>query len=153
MHVQVDDFVPFISWVRQYGRPYLKADLLAGLTVAVVAVSQSMAYALIAGLPVHHGLYASCPYSGELPVGEFRAPDHRTHHSRLPRGFQHRSEPGATRKFGICGPRSFSLPDGRRPPDARGTLERGFPAPGGCPESGGQNLSTDFSQRISKLIS
>jgi sulfate permease, SulP family len=59
VHVQVDDFFPFLSWIRQYGRPYLKADLLAGLTVAVVAVPQSMAYALIAGLPVHHGLYAS----------------------------------------------------------------------------------------------
>ena len=31
----------------------------AGLTVAVVAVPQSMAYALIAGLPVQYGLYAS----------------------------------------------------------------------------------------------
>jgi sulfate permease, SulP family len=36
-----------------------KSDLLAGLTVAVVAVPQSMAYALIAGLPVQYGLYAS----------------------------------------------------------------------------------------------
>jgi SulP family sulfate permease len=37
----------------------LRADLIAGLTVAVVAVPQSMAYALIAGLPVQYGLYAS----------------------------------------------------------------------------------------------
>lgn len=33
--------------------------MAAGLTVAVVAVPQSMAYALIAGLPVQYGLYAS----------------------------------------------------------------------------------------------
>ena len=32
---------------------------MSGLTVAVVAVPQSMAYALIAGLPVQYGLYAS----------------------------------------------------------------------------------------------
>jgi SulP family sulfate permease len=37
----------------------LRADVVAGLTVAVVAVPQSMAYALIAGLPVQYGLYAS----------------------------------------------------------------------------------------------
>ena len=59
MHVQLVEFAPFLSWIRQYGRPYLKADLLAGLTVAVVAVPQSMAYAMIAGLPVQYGLYAS----------------------------------------------------------------------------------------------
>jgi sulfate permease, SulP family len=59
VHVQLVEFVPFVSWIRQYRRAYLKADLLAGLTVAVVAVPQSMAYALIAGLPVHYGLYAS----------------------------------------------------------------------------------------------
>ena len=59
MHVHLDDFVPFVSWIRGYGKRYIKADLFAGLTVAVVAVPQSMAYALIAGLPVQYGLYAS----------------------------------------------------------------------------------------------
>jgi SulP family sulfate permease len=59
VHVHLEDFVPFISWIRGYGRRFIKADLFAGLTVAVVAVPQSMAYALIAGLPVQYGLYAS----------------------------------------------------------------------------------------------
>jgi len=59
VHVHLDNFVPFVSWLRGYGRPHIKADLFAGLTVAVVAVPQSMAYALIAGLPVQYGLYAS----------------------------------------------------------------------------------------------
>jgi SulP family sulfate permease len=59
VHVQIDDFLPFVAWLRRYNRHHLKADLFAGLTVAVVALPQSMAYALIAGLPVQYGLYAS----------------------------------------------------------------------------------------------
>jgi sulfate permease, SulP family len=59
MHVRSEDMLPFIAWIRGYRRQFLKADLVAGLTVAVVAVPQSMAYALIAGLPVQYGLYAS----------------------------------------------------------------------------------------------
>ena len=59
MHVQMSDFIPFLSWIRTYGRRHIKADLVAGLTVAVVAVPQCMAYALIAGLPVQYGLYAA----------------------------------------------------------------------------------------------
>ena len=37
----------------------LKADLLAGLTVALVLIPQSLAYAELAGLPPYYGLYAS----------------------------------------------------------------------------------------------
>ncbi|MGB5338997.1 MAG: SulP family inorganic anion transporter, partial [Gammaproteobacteria bacterium] len=37
----------------------LKADALAGLTVAMIAVPQAMAYAQLAGLPAYVGLYAS----------------------------------------------------------------------------------------------
>ncbi len=59
MHVQIDHFAPFIPWLRHYNRYYFKVDLFAGLTVAVVALPQSMAYAMIAGLPVQYGLYAS----------------------------------------------------------------------------------------------
>ena len=59
MHVQFEYFVPFVSWFRGYGRRFIKPDLFAGLTVAVVAVPQSMACAIIAGLPVQYGLYAS----------------------------------------------------------------------------------------------
>ena len=59
INVHIEDVVPFIPWLRRYNRHYLKADLFAGLTVAVVALPQSMAYAIIAGLPVEYGLYAS----------------------------------------------------------------------------------------------
>jgi MFS superfamily sulfate permease-like transporter len=51
--------LPFLSWFRGYGWPDLKIDLIAGLTVALVLIPQSMAYAQLAGLPAHYGLYAS----------------------------------------------------------------------------------------------
>jgi SulP family sulfate permease len=59
MHFRPENIVPFVAWLRHYRGGHLRADLFAGLTVAVVALPQSMAYALIAGLPVQYGLYAS----------------------------------------------------------------------------------------------
>ena len=49
---------PFIGWRFEKGD--VRADLLAGLTVALVLIPQSMAYAQLAGLPVVMGLYAAC---------------------------------------------------------------------------------------------
>ncbi|MCB1056420.1 MAG: sulfate permease [Acidobacteria bacterium] len=46
-------------WLLDYRRADLPADLLAGAVVAVLLVPQSMAYALLAGLPPQMGLYAS----------------------------------------------------------------------------------------------
>jgi MFS superfamily sulfate permease-like transporter len=40
-------------------RNVLRADVIAGLTVALILIPQSMAYAQLAGLPPHYGLYAS----------------------------------------------------------------------------------------------
>src|SRR6516164_7883095 len=42
-----------------YSWTALRRDLLAGLTVATVAVPQAMAYALIAGVPPQYGLYTA----------------------------------------------------------------------------------------------
>jgi SulP family sulfate permease len=53
------NFFPFMGWIRNYSAPDVRLDFVAALTVAVVAVPQSMAYALIAGLPVQYGLYAA----------------------------------------------------------------------------------------------
>jgi len=50
---------PFVGWFRGYGWGPFKIDLVAGLTVALVLIPQSMAYAQLAGLPAHYGLYAS----------------------------------------------------------------------------------------------
>lgn len=59
MYSILSELAPFIAWMRNYRGHHLRGDLVAGLTVAVVAVPQSMAYALIAGVPVQYGLYAS----------------------------------------------------------------------------------------------
>ena len=48
-----------LNWVQDYSKNKLKGDFFAGLTVGVLLIPQSMAYALIAGLPVIYGLYAS----------------------------------------------------------------------------------------------
>jgi len=47
------------AWLRGYPRRLLAGDLLAGLLVAVLALPQSLAYALLAGLPPQAGLYVS----------------------------------------------------------------------------------------------
>jgi len=47
------------SWPAAYKMDNLKADILAGLTVALVLIPQSLAYAELAGLPPYYGLYAS----------------------------------------------------------------------------------------------
>ena len=49
---------PFLRWLP-YGSDKLRADFVAGLTVALVLVPQSMAYAQLAGMPAYYGLYAA----------------------------------------------------------------------------------------------
>ncbi|WIM05443.1 MAG: SulP family inorganic anion transporter [Candidatus Nitricoxidivorans perseverans] len=49
---------PFLRWLPYRGET-LRADFIAGLTVALVLVPQSMAYAQLAGLPAYYGLYAA----------------------------------------------------------------------------------------------
>ena len=50
---------PFLRWFEGYTLAALQADMLAGLTVALVLIPQSMAYAQLAGLPPYYGLYAA----------------------------------------------------------------------------------------------
>lgn len=49
---------PFLRWFPLTGKK-VKADMIAGLTVAMVLIPQSMAYAQLAGLPPYYGLYAA----------------------------------------------------------------------------------------------
>jgi len=51
--------IPALDAARRYGPATARADLLAGCSVAAVAVPQAMAYAMIAGLPAEYGLYTA----------------------------------------------------------------------------------------------
>ena len=51
-------FLPFLSWFPLKSDS-VKINFLAGLTVALVLIPQSMAYAQLAGLPAYYGLYAA----------------------------------------------------------------------------------------------
>jgi SulP family sulfate permease len=50
---------PFLEWFKKYDVGRLRADGIAGVTVALVLIPQSMAYAQLAGLPPYYGLYAA----------------------------------------------------------------------------------------------
>ncbi|OGA35699.1 MAG: sodium-independent anion transporter [Betaproteobacteria bacterium RIFCSPLOWO2_12_FULL_64_23] len=49
---------PFLGWPRP-SKKTLSDDVLAGITVALVVIPQSLAYAQLAGVPAYYGLYAS----------------------------------------------------------------------------------------------
>ena len=52
-------FLPFLSWPAQWRAAGVRNDVVAGLTVALVMIPQALAYAKLAGLPPHVGLYAA----------------------------------------------------------------------------------------------
>ncbi len=53
-------FIPFMDWIGELKKPeILKADIFAGITVALVLIPQSMANAQLAGLPPQIGLYSA----------------------------------------------------------------------------------------------
>lgn len=52
-------YVPILQWGRTYDRQALTGDLLAAVIVTIMLIPQSLAYALLAGLPPEAGLYAS----------------------------------------------------------------------------------------------
>lgn len=51
--------LPILDWGRQYSRATLASDLVAAVIVTIMLIPQSLAYALLAGLPPEAGLYAS----------------------------------------------------------------------------------------------
>jgi sulfate permease, SulP family len=55
---KIQNFFPFLRWFPM-GKETIIADLIAGITVALVLIPQSMAYAQLAGLPAYYGLYAA----------------------------------------------------------------------------------------------
>lgn len=51
--------LPILEWGRQYNRESFTNDVAAALIVTIMLIPQSLAYALLAGLPPEVGLYAS----------------------------------------------------------------------------------------------
>lgn len=52
-------YLPVLDWGRRYDRAALGSDLLAAVIVTIMLVPQSLAYAMLAGLPPEAGIYAS----------------------------------------------------------------------------------------------
>jgi SulP family sulfate permease len=52
-------YVPILSWGKTYNRLSLTNDLVAAAIVTIMLIPQSLAYAMLAGLPPQMGLYAS----------------------------------------------------------------------------------------------
>jgi len=57
--MKVDQALPALEWLRGYNRESLINDGLAAIIVTIMLIPQSLAYALLAGLPAEMGLYAS----------------------------------------------------------------------------------------------
>lgn len=53
------NYIPILDWGRRYGRATLTNDAIAALIVTIMLIPQSLAYAMLAGLPAEVGLYAS----------------------------------------------------------------------------------------------
>ena len=52
-------FMPILAWLPNYERTWLRADLIAGLTVVALLIPEGMAYAEIAGVPPKAAFYAA----------------------------------------------------------------------------------------------
>jgi len=50
---------PFLSWFQLITRDTIKADMIAGITGAIIVLPQGVAFATIAGLPPEYGLYTA----------------------------------------------------------------------------------------------
>ncbi|GAA5959499.1 hypothetical protein JCM21900_004521 [Sporobolomyces salmonicolor] len=55
----VSSLFPFTKWILNYNLTWLTGDLIAGITVGLVVVPQSLSYAKIATLSSEYGLYSS----------------------------------------------------------------------------------------------
>ncbi|KAG8473903.1 hypothetical protein CXB51_033773 [Gossypium anomalum] len=52
-------FLPILEWAPRYSFQFLKSDLVAGITIASLAIPQGISYAKLANLPPILGLYSS----------------------------------------------------------------------------------------------
>jgi len=59
MHLNLSMIFPFLSWFKLVTKNTIRADIIAGLTGAVIVLPQGIAFATIAGLPPQYGLYTA----------------------------------------------------------------------------------------------
>lgn len=59
MRPSLNDWFPVLQWSRGYGRQQFAGDATAAAVVTLLLIPQSLAYALLAGMPAVTGLYAS----------------------------------------------------------------------------------------------
>ncbi|MGR3507986.1 MAG: SulP family inorganic anion transporter [Sulfitobacter sp.] len=59
MPQRLRNYLPILDWGRSYNKATLSNDLMAAVIVTIMLIPQSLAYALLAGLPPEAGLYAS----------------------------------------------------------------------------------------------
>jgi SulP family sulfate permease len=57
--MKLKSILPILDWLPNYNKQHLKGDFNAGLTMGIMLIPQGMAYAMLAGLPPIHGLYAA----------------------------------------------------------------------------------------------
>lgn len=55
----VTGFFPIFGWISRYNPKWAINDMVAGLTVGMVMVPYSLAYAKLANVPVEYGLYSA----------------------------------------------------------------------------------------------
>ena len=77
---RLETFLPFLQWTSSYNKTTFLDDSIAALVISMMLIPQSLAYAMLAGLPPQAGLYASLlplvayallGSSGPLSVGPF----------------------------------------------------------------------------------
>lgn len=77
---KIESLLPFLKWAKVYNKSTFLDDSIAALVISIMLIPQSLAYAMLAGLPPQAGLYASLlpliayallGSSGPLSVGPF----------------------------------------------------------------------------------
>lgn len=56
---KIEKIIPGARWLRGYSAEFFIADLIAGITVGLTVLPQSLAYATLAGLEPQYGLYSA----------------------------------------------------------------------------------------------
>lgn len=70
----IRSFIPVLDWLPKYDSKFFRWDIIAGITLASFVLPESMAYATLAGVPPHFGIY--CCLAGGLIFALFTTSRH-----------------------------------------------------------------------------